>query len=61
MPWAKRPHYQGVEESEDRYPPTDKEFRQEMAASPRKKAGAGDEYLAKKADTALARLRAINE
>ena len=41
--------------------PTDKEFRQEMAASPRKKAGAGDEYLAKKADTALARLRAINE
>lgn len=43
--------------------PNDKEFRQEMAAaSPRrKKAGAGDEYLAKKADTALARLRAINE
>ena len=42
--------------------PTDKEFRQEMAASPRKKrAWAGDEYLAKKADTALARLRAINE
>lgn len=42
--------------------PNDKEFRQEMAATPRKKkATAGDEYLAKKAGTALARLRAMNE
>lgn len=43
--------------------PTDKEFRQEQleAAPRRKKAGAGDEYLAKQAESALARLRAINE
>lgn len=42
--------------------PNDKEFRAEMAAVPRKKkTGSGDEYLAKKAGTALARLRAINE
>lgn len=42
--------------------PNDKEFRAEMAAAPRKKkAAAGDEYLAKKAGTALARLRAMNE
>lgn len=42
--------------------PNDKEYRQELAASSRrKKSGAGDEYLAKKAGTALARLRAINE
>lgn len=42
--------------------PVDKEFRQEMATAPsRKKAGAGDEYLAKKAESALARLRAMNE
>ncbi|MPM28223.1 hypothetical protein SDC9_74742 [bioreactor metagenome] len=33
-----------------------------MAEAPRrKKAGAGDEYLAKKAESALARLRAMNE
>jgi transposase InsO family protein len=42
--------------------PNDKEFRAEMATAQRKKkAGAGDEYLAKKAGTALARLRAINQ
>lgn len=42
--------------------PVDKEFRNEMAAAPRrKKTGAGDEYLAKKAETAIARLRAMNE
>lgn len=43
--------------------PTDKEFRQEQleTAPRRKKAGAGDEYLAKQAESALARLRAINE
>jgi len=43
--------------------PIDKEFRQEQleAAPRRKKAGAGDEYLAKQAEAALARLRAINE
>lgn len=42
--------------------PNDKEFRAEMAAAPRKKkAASGDEYLAKKAGTALARLRAMNE
>lgn len=43
--------------------PADKEFRQEQLseAPRRKKAGAGDEYLAKKAESALARLRAINE
>ena len=43
--------------------PIDKEFRQEQleAAPRRKKAGAGDEYLAKQAESALARLRAINE
>lgn len=43
--------------------PIDKEFRQEQleAAPRRKKSGAGDEYLAKQAESALARLRAINE
>lgn len=41
--------------------PVDKEFRQELASPSRKKAGAGDEYLAKKAESALARLRAMNE
>jgi len=43
--------------------PIDKEFRQEQleAAPRRRKAGAGDEYLAKQAESALARLRAINE
>lgn len=42
--------------------PNDKEFRAEVAAtSKKKKAGAGDEFLASKADSALSRLRAINE
>ena len=42
--------------------PNDKEFRAEIAASSKKKkAGAGDEFLASKADSALSRLRAINE
>ena len=42
--------------------PNDKEFRAEVAAtSKKKKAGAGDEFLASKAGDALARLRAINE
>ncbi len=42
--------------------PQDKEFRQEAAAiSKAKKTGAGDEFLGKKADSALARLRAMNE
>lgn len=42
--------------------PNDKEFRAELAASSKKKkAGAGDEFLASKADSALSRLRAINE
>jgi len=42
--------------------PTDKEFRAEVAAgSSKKKAGAGDEFLASKAGDALARLRAMNE
>ena len=43
--------------------PNDKEFRAEIAAttSRKKKAGAGDEFLATKAGDALARLRAINE
>lgn len=42
--------------------PQDKEFRQEAAAiSKAKKNGAGDEFLGKKADDALARLRAMNE
>lgn len=42
--------------------PNDKEFRAEMAAGrPKKKAGAGDEFLNSKADDALSRLRAMNE
>lgn len=41
--------------------PNDKEFRAEMAAPRKKKSGAGDEYFAQKAGTALARLRAMNE
>lgn len=42
--------------------PNDKEFRAEVAAASRKKkAGAGDEFLATKAGDALARLRAMNE
>lgn len=41
--------------------PNDKEFRAEAAATTRKKkAGAGDEFLGKKADDALSRLRAMN-
>ena len=40
--------------------PVDKEFRAEMATG-KKKAGAGDEFLASKAGDALARLRAMNE
>lgn len=42
--------------------PNDKEFRAEMAAGKptNKKAGAGDEFLGKKANDALSRLRAIN-
>lgn len=43
--------------------PNDKEFRAEMAAGrqPKKKAGAGDEFLNSKANDALSRLRAMNE
>lgn len=43
--------------------PQDKEFRAEVAATStrKKKAGAGDEFLAAKAGDALARLRAMNE
>ena len=41
--------------------PTDKEFRAEVAATRKKKAGAGDEFLTAKAGDALARLRAMNE
>lgn len=43
--------------------PNDKEFRAELAASStrKKKTGAGDEFLGKKADDALSRLRAMNE
>lgn len=43
--------------------PNDKEFRAEMATGrqPKKKAGAGDEFLNSKADDALSRLRAMNE
>ena len=41
--------------------PNDKEFRAEAAATTRKKkAGAGDEFLGRKADDALSRLRAMN-
>jgi hypothetical protein len=39
----------------------DKEYRAEATSRAKKKAGAGDEFLGKKADDALARLRAINE
>lgn len=38
-----------------------KEYRAEATSRAKKKAGAGDEFLGKKADDALARLRAINE
>lgn len=42
--------------------PNDKEFRAEAkAASKKKRAAAGDEFLTAKADSALSRLRAINE
>ena len=41
--------------------PHDKEFRAEVAETTRrKKAGAGDEFLGRKADDALSRLRAMN-
>lgn len=41
--------------------PNDKEFRAEVAASKTKKKASGDEFLGRKADDALARLRAMNE
>lgn len=42
--------------------PNDKEFRAEMAAGRKTgKKASGDEFLGKKADDALARLRAMNE
>lgn len=42
--------------------PNDKEFRAEMAANRKTgKKASGDEFLGKKADDALARLRAMNE
>ena len=42
--------------------PNDKEFRAEMAANRKtRKKASGDEFLGKKADDALARLRAMNE
>jgi len=44
--------------------PNDKEFRSEMAAAnkqQKKKAGAGDEFLGRKANDAIARLRAMNQ
>ncbi len=40
--------------------PVDKEYRAEVT-SRKKRADAGDEFLAAKADRALANLRAINE
>ena len=41
--------------------PTDKEYRGEVAAKSRKKAGGGEEFLGRKASEALTRLSAINE
>ena len=42
--------------------PNDKEFRAEMATNRKTgKKASGDEFLGKKADDALARLRAMNE
>ena len=41
--------------------PQDKEYRAEVTSRAKKKAAAGDEFLGRKADDALARLRAINE
>ena len=41
--------------------PLDKEYRAEAASRAKKKKASGDEFLGKKADDALARLRAINE
>ena len=40
--------------------PMDKEFRGELAASRKKKAEAGDEFLTAKAESALTKLRAMN-
>ena len=41
--------------------PQDKEYRAEAMSQTKKKAGAGGEFLGRKADTALALLRAMNE
>lgn len=41
--------------------PTDKEYRGEVAAKTRKKAGGGEEFLGRKANEALTRLSAMNE
>lgn len=41
--------------------PLDKEYRAEAADRAHKKKASGDEFLGKKADDALARLRAMNE
>ena len=41
--------------------PQDKEYRAEVKSRSKKKDAAGEEFLAGKADSALARLRAINE
>lgn len=41
--------------------PLDKEYRAEATSRAKKKKASGDEFLGKKADDALARLRAINE
>ena len=41
--------------------PQDKEYRAEATSRAKKKAAAGEEFLGRKADDALARLRAINE
>ena len=41
--------------------PQDKEYRAEVKGRSKKKDAAGEEFLAGKADSALARLRAINE
>ena len=41
--------------------PQDKEYRAEAKSRAKKKDEAGEEFLGRKADDALARLRAINE
>lgn len=41
--------------------PQDKEYREEVKSRSKKKDAAGEEFLGRKADDALARLRAINE